>query len=278
MISVTMKALLIMPARNLLEFTKQAVNSIIENAEFPFEIVLIDNGSTDGTQDFFTSSKLPNVKYIRNQTNQSFAKAINQGLSFIGDASHIGILNNDILVYKGWLKRLVAHLNDTVLMIVPLQAHGVDERQCIESVYNIRAKYSTKWAKLLNIEKDWTLQQINEHLVEHFSGKTEKLRKSAGFYSCFMERKTFDQIGFLDEEFINGGEDDDYARRVENAGGQFHVALDVCIKHFGSKTINQTGIIAHRWNVYRLHTKHPEFYKKHIPKTLEKPVIDWSRK
>lgn len=268
-----MKAHLIMPVHNQFSFTKQAVESIIANAGFPFEIVLIDNGSTDNTEKFF-SANLPSVRYIRNSSNQSFAKAINQGLSLVGDASHIGILNNDILVYKDWLKKLVDHLNDRVRMIAPLQAHGKDERKCIESIYNIRERHP--YLKLLEIKKTWSLEKINEHLLSNFLGKTIKLEKALGFYSCILERRTFDQIGFLDEDFINGGEDDDYARRVEKIGWEFHVALDVCVRHFGCKTIYATRIRSPEWNLELLYRKHPEFYRQqgYTPKPkLTRPII-----
>jgi len=259
-----MKASLIMPVHNQLEYTKQAVSSIYENAGVPFEIIIINNGSTDNTHSFFNKAILGyEIKYVKNSKNQTFSKSINQGLKCISDdCTHIGILNNDILVYKDWLKLLINHLTDKIRLIAPLQAHGPLERKCIESIYNIRGKYHIKYSGLMDVEKNWSLEVINKHLSGLYLGKSVKLVKALGFYSAIMEKRTFDEIGFLDDNFINGGEDDDYCRRLELKNYAFHCALDVCIRHFGSKTINATRWKESRWNVELLSRKHPDFYKR----------------
>jgi GT2 family glycosyltransferase len=77
------------------------------NLEFPrekMEIIVIDNGSSDGSQKM-VSQKFPDIRLIRNETNLGFTKAANLG-SFEAKGEYLAFLNNDIRVDKNWLKFL----------------------------------------------------------------------------------------------------------------------------------------------------------------------------
>ena len=74
-----------------------------------FELIIVDNGSQDGTVDYLSSQvrKRPNMKVLFNKTNLGYSKGNNQGLRMISaDAEIIGLLNNDILFTPDWLTRM----------------------------------------------------------------------------------------------------------------------------------------------------------------------------
>ena len=88
-------------------FFKHCVDRIIENTKLPYELIIVDNGSTVG-QDYMESVA---DKYIRNEKNLGFAVACNQGFS-VCEGEYIVCLNNDILVYKNWDKALLKTFED----------------------------------------------------------------------------------------------------------------------------------------------------------------------
>ena len=65
---------------NLLGFTRLCIDYIRKNTVMPYELVIVDNGSSDGTQEYFEElSKELDVQYIRNETNLGVIAAVNQG-------------------------------------------------------------------------------------------------------------------------------------------------------------------------------------------------------
>src|SRR5579862_7580944 len=67
----------VLPVFNQLEYTRGCVESLAPDKTAGLELIVIDNGSIDGTDAFLSS--LPNAKLVRNQTNLGCAKAWNQG-------------------------------------------------------------------------------------------------------------------------------------------------------------------------------------------------------
>jgi len=75
------------------------------------EVVVVDNGSTDGSVDL-VRSRYPGVVVVSHETNLGFAMANNRAVS--GAASpYVALLNNDCRVHAGWLAALVDYLEDS---------------------------------------------------------------------------------------------------------------------------------------------------------------------
>lgn len=76
------------------------------DADRPDELIVVDNGSTDGTGDMIDACH-PHVVYIRNDTNEGFAPASNRGAKeATGDV--VIFLNNDTLPKPGWWRAMAA--------------------------------------------------------------------------------------------------------------------------------------------------------------------------
>jgi GT2 family glycosyltransferase len=70
-----------------------------------FEVIVVDNGSTDGSIALLESSSLP-IRLIRNTENKGFCGANNQGID-LARGKFVALLNNDAEADPGWLAALV---------------------------------------------------------------------------------------------------------------------------------------------------------------------------
>lgn len=77
------KLSVIIPSYNTKTVTKQCIESLLKTLQMEdldFEIIVIDNASTDGTVKLLTSLRINELRVIQNKKNLGFAKANNQGL------------------------------------------------------------------------------------------------------------------------------------------------------------------------------------------------------
>lgn len=89
----------------------------------PFELIVVDNHSTDGSEAFFAElARQPlaggrSVIYVRNEFNQSYPAAQNQGLRH-ARADILCFFNNDIWLPRGWHTPIEASLRQQPLLVV----------------------------------------------------------------------------------------------------------------------------------------------------------------
>src|SRR5665213_3505148 len=104
---------IIIPCWNQVEFTKQCIAALKEHTRPAWELVVIDNGSNDGTAIYLDGVRdmaaVP-VTVVSNARNLGFPAAINQGLQ-LARGEYLVLLNNDVVVTDGWLDQLIALAN-----------------------------------------------------------------------------------------------------------------------------------------------------------------------
>ena len=94
----------------LLVFHNQAhlsllcLRTLLDNADVPFELIVVDNASTDRTSDLL--DRCENVKLIKNPDNLGFVKAVNQGAELVA-GEFLLLLNNDAFIESGALSAAV---------------------------------------------------------------------------------------------------------------------------------------------------------------------------
>jgi GT2 family glycosyltransferase len=195
---------LIIPLYNQLDYTKQCVEAIQRHTVLPYELILVDNASSDGTREYLQGQK---ATVISNATNLGCAKAWNQGVrASQGDV--IGILNNDIIVSPGWLENLLSYMQHF--------GHGIVCPSAREG--------------MLNYDLD--------AYAEKFTARCAKATRSDLYGACMViRRKVFDRIGLFDEGFCYGGcEDIDFLWRTEQGGFSVGMTGSVLIHHFSMVT------------------------------------------
>ena len=99
-----MKASIIIPVHNCVEYTKKCIESIRQNANSDdYEIIVINNASNDETEGYLKSSR---VIVINNKENIGVAKAWNQGIR-TAKGEFLFIINNDIIVCKNFIENMI---------------------------------------------------------------------------------------------------------------------------------------------------------------------------
>ncbi len=98
---------IVMPVFNNVAFTRKCVQALKKNTSNQYyEIIVIDNASTDATSVFLKSCDLQNLTVISNTENVGFTKACNQGAR-MARGEFVLFLNNDTEPQPGWLKALL---------------------------------------------------------------------------------------------------------------------------------------------------------------------------
>ncbi|REK31796.1 MAG: glycosyltransferase, partial [Planctomycetota bacterium] len=207
-----------------LAHTKACVDSIRLLTDEPYELIFVDNGSTDGTVDYLRS--LHGATVIANDSNRGFPAAVNQGMA-VAQGEQILLLNNDCVVTTGWLRRMLDVLNSEsgVGLVGPVSNNVSGEQQI-----------PVGYGHLCELD-GWAWQWGREH--GHELTETDRL---VGF-CLLMKRELVDQIGALDERFgIGCFEDDDFCRRAVDAGYRAVMANGVFVHHVGSATFRASGV------------------------------------
>jgi len=216
---------IIIPCWNKLDFTKQALDAVeLFTEDWPFEVILVDNGSTDGTQNFIKNSNYKMAgQYIHNEKNLGFAIANNQGAK-IANGNFLLFLNNDTVVTSGWLAALM-------------------------NVFSEEKAVGIVGPKMLHPGKG-TIQHAG--VVEHASGlpdhiyfgkpgdyppANERKHIFAVTGACLLTPKTlFEQMTGFDESYLNGWEDMDYSQRIRQIGMNIIYEPKSLVYHYESRT------------------------------------------
>jgi GT2 family glycosyltransferase/tetratricopeptide (TPR) repeat protein len=216
---------------NELDYTRQCLESVLAHTRAPYELVLVDNGSTDGTPAYLEELKgrpgPQRVVVLRNDTNQGFPKGCNQGLAQ-ARGRYLVFLNNDTVVTAGWLEGLIAGaLTDWPKVgLVGAVTNASRPPQQIPVDY---ADLTGMPAFAARRRRDYAGQSL---FVERLTG------------FCLLARhEVLDQIGGFDEGFGAGFfDDDDLSVRALRAGFRLLVAQDAFVHHYGSRTFTALGI------------------------------------
>lgn len=93
---------IIMPLHNQLELTKECLETLISNTPAEaYEVILVDNASTDGTGEFLDCLE-GDVSIVRSTSKLGFAEACNQGAA-VATGKSLVFLKSDVLLHRGWL-------------------------------------------------------------------------------------------------------------------------------------------------------------------------------
>lgn len=224
---------IIIPTYENEQYTVNCINSIAASTmPGTYRIIWVDNGSVNDEQVRRAIRPLEHIEY-KFSTNRGFVDAVNKGIE-LSDAYAVMLLNNDTIVYPGWLDNLINGLNfdESIGIIGPLTGYKPLDHEDSPHCLNLHKDLLPEEAR------EWTLEKINIELKAGYSGRIVDAPFVA-FLAGMMRRSLINEIGKLDPNFKMGMWDDvDYNMRVRNAGYRTVYLLDTCIYHRGRSTFD----------------------------------------
>jgi len=215
-------------------FIYEALESLERQTFKDFEVIVVDNGSIDGSPEKIRS-RFPHVKIVELGENKGFAYGCVRGWKE-SKGEDLALLNNDAFPERDWLKEMIAGLDSD------------PELGMIDS-------------RVINI-KTGQLESCGMYAVRN--GFVHQLRSGpedtpyevfcacggAVLYRCRM----LNEIGFFAEDFFTYYEDGDLAYRARRAGWKALCCPKARVSHLGSETAKALGIKNYYTSRNRLRT------------------------
>lgn len=243
---------------NTKELLLQCLESLSsETKRCCLEIILVDNGSTDGSQKAVRET-FPNVKLIQNQRNLGFAKANNIGILH-SSGRYVCLVNSDIEVLNGCLNKLCNYMDRHPLI-------GITGPKTLNPDLSLRInckEFPNLWntfCRAVGLHRAFPrLSFFSEVLMRYFDHTS--VRSVDVLPACFLmvRRESIDKVGMLDENFFFYGEDKDWCKRFKAAGWDvvFYPAAEVI--HYAGKSSSVEPV---RFEIERLRSN-SYYWKKH---------------
>jgi N-acetylglucosaminyl-diphospho-decaprenol L-rhamnosyltransferase len=196
-----------------------------------FDVVVVDNGSTDGSQQML-AEKYPDVVLIQNESNVGLSRASNQGIRAT-NGRFILLLNNDTIVNGPALDVLVDYL-DAYPDAGAVAGRLLNPDGSFQSGF---APFSTLFEEFLIVT------HIGETLWPGYPshGDSKEIKKTGWMSSaCLLVRRAaLDQIGLLDESYFIYGDEADLQYRLNKAGWKVVFLPNSSIIHFGGRSMDR---------------------------------------
>lgn len=244
-----MKASIVTPNYNGERFLKTFFESLNNDCEFIGEVIIVDNGSTDGSKQYIRGNdfNFP-VILIENTENLGFSPAVNQGI-MKAKYEYVFSLNNDTEVKKGSIKALIDLISSKPeIFSVQAKMLQYNNKELIDDVgdeYNLLA-----WTKKTG---------ENRHSNEYAEVK-EIFSACAG--AAMYKKSLLTEIGMFDDNYFAYMEDVDLAIRSKINGYTNLMCPDAVVYHIGSATSgsrhNEFKVrLAARNNVWTVYKNQP---------------------
>lgn len=243
----------IIPSFNGRGFLQPCLDSLMQQTKVNKEIILVDNGSRDGSADF-VREHYPEVRVIALPENTGFAKAVNQGIKQ-AESPFIAVLNNDAVADSNWLETLCSYLSENPdVGFCASKIVKLDNPCLIDSVGH-GIKRSGCSFNMGNSVRD--------------SGQYNVRREVFGASAAgAVYRKTMlDDIGLFDENFFMYLEDLDLSFRAQLWGYKCAYVPEAVVRHVGAGT---TGKQYHKDNVYYMARNSVYVMLKSMPREILK--------
>ena len=224
---------------NTKKLTLDCINSVLEERGVKKEIIVVDNGSSDGSVEAFRKLKKEGkIELIENSGNFGYAKANNQGIR-IARGKYLLLLNNDTIVKRGALTKLVEFAEETpdagVIGSKLLNKDGSLQPSCFH------------FPTIANAVKEYFLGQKGHFKKFAPKGKEPTPIDALVGAAFLITPAAFKKVGMLDERYFAYFEDLDYCRKVWQTGLKVYYLPSSEIVHYHGATFKKMAKRKDQW-------------------------------
>ena len=143
------KVSVLMPVFNSKLYIKEAIESILAQTYSNFELIIINDGSTDGADEVIRSFKDVRIKFINNKINKGIVATLNEGLA-LSTGKYIARMDSDDISLPHRLEKQVAFLeNNPEYKLCGSQATAVSSKG--EKLHKLRRPTDFENIKVFNL-------------------------------------------------------------------------------------------------------------------------------
>jgi N-acetylglucosaminyl-diphospho-decaprenol L-rhamnosyltransferase len=186
------------------------------------EVVVVDNGSTDGSVDDW-ASRHPDVRLVQTGANLGFAGGVNRGLTDLDGVDAVALVNSDAFVDPGWLAPLVRALD-------------ADDRRgaaCPKILFADRREDGRAVINNVGNELGPTWELHDRGYGEVDDGQYDEEEDVWGWCGAavLLRRRYLDEVGHFDERLFMYAEDADLAWRGARRGWRYRYVPTSIVHH-----------------------------------------------
>lgn len=255
-----MQVSFIIPLFNNLALTRACVDSLRATlpATLTHEIILVDDGSTDGTRAWLATLTAP-FRVVLNDRNLGYARANNRAAA-VATGEFLALLNNDLILVPQWLEPMLA-------------AHRSLGRRA-GLIGNIQLNARTGEIDHTGIVINHQGKPVHDRTLPPrrtpFPSALRPVPALTG--ACVLvQRALWEQLGGFDEAYVNGAEDVDLCFRARALGRTNAIALASVVRHHVSASVGRK--LRDEENSYRLARR----WRHEIVAAADGPLHDWCR-
>lgn len=249
---------------NDLKVIKDCLESIFgQNHEVEFEVIVSDNGSTDGSVEYIRNH-YPTVRVIENGSNLGFAKANNVGIR-ASTGEYVLILNPDTIVHEKafdkWIEFADRHQEAGAFGCRVLNADGTFHKpaQFFPTIWRY-------WIGAFHLE--WLGRYFDLFASGYYPGWDGTTDRQIDWQSgcCVLFRAgVLKELGGFDERFFYNFEETDLCRRIWQAGHSILYTAAPEVTHLWGQSTKRFPI---RFEIEKLRNRYRYFWKHHGPESL----------
>lgn len=271
-----MKLSIVILCWNDLNVIGDCLRSIYDQTQtIDFEVIVSDNGSTDGSIDFI-HKQYPHVRVLENGSNLGFASGNNEGIAH-SNGEYILILNPDTIIHDRALDKWVAFAESHP----EAGAFGCRVLNRDGSFQHPARPFPSVWRSWIAALYLRPLAYLSDRFLADtytgWDGSTERLIDWQSGCCVMFHGTVLKQLGGFDTQFFYHFEEVDLCRRIWSAGYSIIYTPDAVITHLGGQSVNRFPL---RFELEKYRNRYRYFYKHFGPagaRRCRHTVLAWIR-
>ncbi|SEV79897.1 glycosyltransferase family 2 protein [Kaistella antarctica] len=242
---------------NAMKWAERCFSSLGKSS-IPVQVIVVDNSSTDGTQDYL-KTQFPEVELIQSPENMGFGKANNLGIeiAYKKGADFFYLMNQDAWIYDDSVEQLLNVYNDygqkqEIGILSPMHLDGSEKNLDLFLDKYISQNFETRMISDLYLNSVKNYYEISFINAAHW----------------FIPRDTIEKVGGFNPYFFHYGEDNEYVNRLTFHGKKILLCPNSKAVHDGKQELGKVDYQRYQNNSLEIKILDPT-YKNGLKKELQ---------